>query len=130
MLCAVNTMRPVAQDAVLVGTQSGSTCRGIEKRTPCSVSGPEAGPSACCQVSVVPAGKRATICASRKSRPPNVVSNHHANNASITIRASVPAAERIAHPACQRTPRGVAFGALFRRQRHASHDMPLMTCHS
>src|SRR3546814_20182435 len=48
--CASNTMRPLAQLAVSLGTHDGSICRGIEKCTPCRVSGPAAGPSAPVQV--------------------------------------------------------------------------------
>ena len=67
-----------------------------EKRTPCSVSGPDTGPSAFCHDKVAPAGRRATICASNASRPPAVVSNHHSRNTSATPTAIVPSADRIA----------------------------------
>jgi hypothetical protein len=94
MVFAVKTSRPVAQGCVAVATQLESSARGIAKRTPCNVMGPDTGPCACCQVNVVPDGRRATICRSSRSRPPIVVSNHHAKTTTITTNASAPSVER------------------------------------
>ena len=87
---ASNTIRPIAQLAVGVGVQSGSRWRGIEKCTPCSTSGPEAGPCAELHVSSVPAGRRATICRSSTSRPPIVISSQYNSSAAPMAKASVP----------------------------------------
>ena len=94
--CAVKTIRPEAQARATVTTQRASSARGVSNRTPCSVSGPDNGPSARCQVSVVPAGNRATIWRSSTSRPPMVARSHQAAIASSATSASVPNAERSA----------------------------------
>ena len=108
---ASNTMRPIAQLARGVGTQSGSRWRGIEKCTPRRVIGPEAGPSADFQVSDVPAGRRATICRSSTSRPPMVVSSQYSSAATPTAIASVPMPLRSA-TLRRRLPRSVRSSAM------------------
>ncbi|MFT3897424.1 MAG: hypothetical protein QM719_06985 [Thermomonas sp.] len=89
-MSASNTIRPIAQLAALVGTQSGSRWRGIEKCTPCKVIGPDAGPCARFHVSSLPAGRRATICRSSTSRPAIVISSQYASSATPTMTTSVP----------------------------------------
>ncbi len=98
---ASSTMRPIAQLACGVGSQSASRWRGIEKCTPRRIMGPEAGPSADFQVSSVPAGKRATICRSSTSRPPMVINSQYASKPTKTAMASVPMPLRTASVRCR-----------------------------
>ena len=101
MVSASNTIRPIAQLACGVGTQSGSRWRGIEKCTPRRVIGPEAGPSADFQVSAVSAGRRATICRSSTSRPPTVIRSQYSSRPATTASASVPRPLRSATVRCR-----------------------------
>ena len=81
MVSASNTISPISQLASSPGTQAGSTWRGRLKWTPRSVSGPEAGPSAACQVSSAPGGSRSTIWCSSTSRPRTVASSQYSSTA-------------------------------------------------
>ena len=110
---ASNTIRPIAQLACAVVTQSGSRCRGIETCTPRNTIGPDAGPSAARQVSTVPAGSRATTCRSSRSRPPMVDSSQYSNAATpiASSRVPMPLRRAIRRWRCRRSTRSSAIRA-------------------